>query len=401
MAESTADPLTRRRVERWFVRRGVPHFIVDYTASGDIFTRAAPLLAVIFLGEMGTAFHFGFGFWGNVLAFLGALAIVLTTIVTVNRLRHRRLWTLPNTVGPIELAAFLIVPPLIPLVIRDQWHKTIGTFIGNALFLCFVYLTTSYALLPILRWAFVQAWRQLKTIANLMAKSLPLMLVFSMFIFVNADTWGLAGQIPCAFLAIAVGIVVLVGSLFIVLRVPQELHSLDSFHNWAEVAGSAATTPAAELPVAAESDLATDPLARRERTNLGLVLFFNQAVQVFLVTCAIGIFYVIFGIFVIQPATVKLWTGHVAHPIWRTFSFLGGHAFLSRELIITAIFVAAVSGLQFAVAAVTDSTYREEFHAGLTRELRTAMAVRHLYRAAYLTERKADSAAAPKTTKRT
>ncbi len=376
------DPLTRRQVERWFVRRGVPHFIAGYTASNDIFTRAAPLLAVIFLGEMGTAFHFSFGFWGNVLAFFGALAIVVVATAVVNRLRHRRLWALPDSVGKIELTAFLVVPPLIPLVIRDQWHKTIGTFIANLVFLVLIYLATSYALLPILRWAFVQAARQLKTIANLMAKSLPLMLVFSMFIFVNADTWGLAGQIPPAFLAIVVAIVVAFGSLFILLRLPHEVHSTGTFDSWDAVTLAAASTPAAELPPGAAVD--ADPLSRRERTNLGLVLFFNQAVQVFLVTCAIGLFYLIFGLFVMQRKTVALWTGHKAHVVGPTFHFLDGDLFLSRELIITAIFVAAVSGLQFAVAAITDSTYREEFYAGLTEELRTALAVRRLYRASYV-----------------
>jgi hypothetical protein len=292
------------------------------------------------------------------------------------------LWALPDSVGKTELLMFLVVPPLIPLVIRDQWHKTIGTLIANVIFLVLVYLATSYALLPILRWAFVQAARQLRTIANLMAKSLPLMLVFSMFIFVNADTWGLAGQIPPAFLAIVVGIVVAFGSLFILLRLPHELHSIGSFASWNEVRLSAVTTPAAELPVGVAVD--ADPLSRRERTNLGLVLFFNQAVQVFLVTCAIGLFYLTFGLFVMQRKTVALWTGHNAHVVGPTFHFLDGDLFLSKELIITAIFVAAVSGLQFAVAAITDSTYREEFYAGLTAELRTALAVRRLYRASYV-----------------
>lgn len=375
------DP-QRRVMERWFVRRGVPHFIADYRATSDIFTRAAPLLAVIFLGEMGTAFHFAFGFWGNVGAFCAALAIVLATLFVVNRLRHRPWSAVPDTIGPIELAAFLVVPPIIPLAVRDQWHKTIGTFIGNLLILGFVYLVTSYAILPILRWAFVQAGRQLRTILNLMAKSLPLMLLFSMFIFVNADTWGLAGQIPWPFLLIAVGILLVVGSLFIVLRVPTELRNLSAFTSWEEVSAAAADTPAVRLPTPG-GHFAPDPLHGRERTNLGLVLFFNQAVQVFLVSCAIGVFYIAFGLFVIQPGTVKLWTGHAVRRLGPHFEFLHGQIVLSRELLITAIFVAAVSGLQFAIAAITDATYREEFYAGLTEELRTALAARRLYRAAY------------------
>jgi hypothetical protein len=164
--------------------------------------------------------------------------------------------------------------------------------------------------------------------------------------------------------------------------VPTELRNLSAFTSWDEVSTSATGTPAARLALPG-SEFGADPLNRRERTNLGLVLFFNQAVQVFLVSCAIGIFYVAFGLFVIQPGTVKLWTGHAIRRVGPHFEFLHGQIVLSRELLITAIFVAAVSGLQFAIAAITDATYREEFYAGLTDDLRTALAARRLYRAIY------------------
>jgi hypothetical protein len=35
--------------ERWFVRRGVPHFIEHYDASEHIWTRSLPLLVVIYV----------------------------------------------------------------------------------------------------------------------------------------------------------------------------------------------------------------------------------------------------------------------------------------------------------------------------------------------------------------
>ena len=58
----------------------------------------------------------------------------------------------------------------------------------------------------------------------------------------------------------------------------------------------------------------------------------------------------------------------------------GGHdLLLSGELVRTAIFIAAVAGLQFTVAALTDSTYRDEFYDEITRDIRQAIAVRDLY----------------------
>jgi hypothetical protein len=35
----TADPLVVRRVEEWFLARGVPHFIDGYSVTRDVFTR--------------------------------------------------------------------------------------------------------------------------------------------------------------------------------------------------------------------------------------------------------------------------------------------------------------------------------------------------------------------------
>jgi len=33
--------------ERWFVRRGLPHAIDEYTATEDVFTRMFPVLALL------------------------------------------------------------------------------------------------------------------------------------------------------------------------------------------------------------------------------------------------------------------------------------------------------------------------------------------------------------------
>ena len=42
----------RSPVERWFMRRGIPHFIEGYAAGTDILTRVAPVLALVFVTEI-------------------------------------------------------------------------------------------------------------------------------------------------------------------------------------------------------------------------------------------------------------------------------------------------------------------------------------------------------------
>jgi hypothetical protein len=369
----------RAVVERWFVRRGVPHFIHHYTATRNVFTRTTWPLIAVFLAELGAAFNFNFSWWQNGLAYLGAMAAVLLFWAGVNRLRGRHPLALPRSFGPIELTIFVLLPPLVPEAFGLQGAQALLLIGGNLALLVVVYAVTSYGVLPILRWALLQTLRQLVDLANLLVKSLPLMLLFSMFIFLSADVWQVVADISTVSLAASVGLLLAVGSAFVLLRLPRELTALATFGTWAEVRQHAAGTPLAELvPPAGLPEPGAAALRKRERLNLGLMLFLGQAVQVLLVTAAIGVFYVAFGLFALPQATLRTWTGAPPHLIG-PWSIAGNH--LSRELLISALLVAAVSGLQFTVAALTDATYREEFYADVTRDLRTTMAVRTLYRA--------------------
>lgn len=366
-------------VERWFVRRGVPHFIHHYTATGNVFTRTTGPLTAVFVLELGTALNFSFSWWQNLLAFLAAMGAVLAVWIVLNRLRGRRPLAPPRSVGPVELAIFVLLPPLLPEVFGGQNRQAVLLVAANLGLLLLSYWVTSYALLPILRWALMQTLRQVGDLANLLVKSLPLMLLFSMFLFLSADIWQIVADIPPRALAGTVGLLVLVGSAFVLLRVPRELADLARFTSWAEVHEHAAGTPLAQVePPVTRPQPGDQSLRRRERVNLGLMLFLGQAVQVLLVTAAIGAFYVAFGLLALPEHTLQGWLGRPAHPL-TGLSVAGNH--LTRELLVGAGMVAAVSGLQFTVAALTDATYREEFYAEVTRDLRTALAVRTLYRA--------------------
>ena len=40
-------------VEKWFIKRGLPHFIENYKATEDVFNRALPLFVVLVVFQMG------------------------------------------------------------------------------------------------------------------------------------------------------------------------------------------------------------------------------------------------------------------------------------------------------------------------------------------------------------
>ena len=64
------------------------------------------------------------------------------------------------------------------------------------------------------------------------------------------------------------------------------------------------------------------------------------------------------------------WIGIDRRTCWSTFSLGGDHFELTEELLRVAGGLAAFSGFYFAVAMLTDSTYREEFLDELTDEMR-------------------------------
>jgi hypothetical protein len=370
-----------RRTEKWFVRRGLPHFIADYSATRDIFTRASGFLLFVFVVELLNALNQDFEWWQNLLAMLGAIIIAVAVLVGVNRLRGHRPFQRPDTIGVVELTAFVVVPAIIPYAVGGlQVAQAIDIAVGNLFLLLLVFVVVGYGMVPMTRWAIVQMFQQTRNVTNLFVRSLPLLLLFTMFMFFNAEVWKIIDDLPNLFFAIAIGILVLVGSAFVLLRFPRELQAMSTFESWADIAERAAGTPMADVGV---DGLADPPpvvrLGRRARLNVGLVLFASQAIQILLVTAAIGAFYVLFGMFTIIETTVEQWTGsqHLeAIARWN----LGGHELLfSNELLRTSIFIAAIAGLQFTIAALTDSTYRDEFYDEITRDVRQAIAVRDLY----------------------
>ena len=103
--------------------------------------------------------------------------------------------------------------------------------------------------------------------------------------------------------------------------------------------------------------------------------------QILIVTTLIFVFYVVFGLFSVIPTTIEQWTGSTDLETILDLPALGGEIVLTWELVRTALFIAAVAGLQFTVAALTDESYRTTFYERITDRIRVTLAVRALYRA--------------------
>lgn len=371
------------RVERWFIRQGIPHFIHRYSAGEDVLTRAVPVLSLVFLAELLLVFSDRFRGWAQAVVALLVLGAALAGVAAVNRIRGRRPFQLPDDVGPWELALFVLVPAALLAATADD--PVVGLVVagGNVLVLVAVYLITSYGLVPMSRWALARLLGQTGDLAPIIGRTLPLMLLFSAFLFVNAEIWQVASDAPGAFYALVIGLLVLIGAVMVLLSLRNTLDEVNAFGSWDEVADAAAAGPGAGLPVPAEDGPpAPPPLDGRERVNVALVLFITLAIKVLLVTLVIGLFYVIFGLLMIREETIAQWIAAGGIPgddeLWRG-SLFGNEVVLTRQLLFVTGFITALSGLQFTAQVVNDAAFRAQFAEDMTAEMRTACAVRCLY----------------------
>ena len=369
-----------RRTERWFIRRGLPHLIEGYRATTDVWTRAAPFLTLVFLAEMALTLDEDREGWDEVLPFLGGAAILLTGVVVVNRLRGRRPLQRPDRVGTPELTLFVLGPAVLPAVFStDHVVDSIAVVALNLAILALSYIVTSYGLIPMTRWALARTTEQIANLADLMMRSLPLLLLFATVLFINAEIWQVGSDFEAPFFLLSLGLLFVAGTSFLVLRQRRELAQVSAFASWADACAVAAASPAREVPPEALSGTPDPPpLSRRARLNMATVMVFSQGLQIVLVAGAIGVFYVAFGLVAVREATMTAWVGDGLDRIG-ALTLFGHEVLLTWDLIRVCILIAALSAVQLTFSALTDQTYRQEFFEDMLAEMREALAARALY----------------------
>ena len=344
--------------ERDFRRAGLPLLIEDYSAREDIFTRAVPLLTLVFVAEMLGAIQAEWSLLENIGAALGGLAFLLGGFVLLNALRGRPPLARPRDVGPLELAAFVLLPALLPLIFGGQVTSAIVTAAGNLALLGLIYLVIGYGLFSILRWALGRLFGQLAASLNLLTRAVPLLLIFALVLFVNTEMWQVFSELPRSFLGWIAGLIVGLGLVFLAFRLPREVLALER-----EAGGSG---PA---------------LDRRQRINVGLVMLVSQGLQILVVSLAVAGFFVAFGALAIGPEVRESWIGSNGNVLF-TINLLDEPIQITEQLLRVSGGIALFSGLYYAIAVLTDSTYREEFLDELTDEMRTTFRKRSEYLAA-------------------
>jgi hypothetical protein len=359
MPEPTGTPNVelQAELERRFRRAGLPLFIQDYTAAEDIFTRALPLLALVFVALVLNALNLEWGFWANVGAFLGAIAFMAAAFGLFNVARHRPFLSMPRRIGRSELAAFVLIPALLPLMFGGQLVSSLVTIVALVAFLGLIYLVVGFGLLSILRWTGARLFSGLGSSLRTLVRAIPLLLFFSLLLFLTTEMWQVLATAPRAYLGAVTVLVMGLGAVFLLARVPKEVAALE------REAGAGA---------------GEEPLSRLQLANVGLVLFVSQAVQVLFVGLGVALFFTIFGAFTVSPTVLNEWIGNTGHTVW-SFGLFGHRVVITQELLRVAGAIGAFSGLYYAITALIDPTYREEFTGEMTNEMRSVFEDRAEY----------------------
>lgn len=368
-------------VERWFVHRGVPHFIEDYDAGTDIWTRAAPLLLVAYVAGGFNALDLAHWSWQrNVLVGLAVVAMLAATFCVANWLRDRPLFSRPTEIGNVELALVVLGPALPPLVLGQPADAVQSVLEGIAV-LALIYFGTSYGIVPLLRWAGARSVAQLPLLAALVLRVLPLVLLFTVFFFISSEAWQVAGTLAGVPYVLVLVMFFLLGALFALSRLPKEMRGLATFGSWADVGAALGTdSPIAADAVPAAGSAPEPQLLLRQKVNVGLVQLFPQILQVTFVAAVLFGFFLLFGFLAIPEETIASWTGLADVHVYARWNVSNHELVLSEPLVRVAGFLGAFNGMYFTVVLTTDATYREEFAEDVRPEVRQALAVRTAYR---------------------
>jgi hypothetical protein len=300
-----------------------------------------------------------------------------------NRLRRRPLLARPESIGVFEVAVFVLAPPAIPLLFGGQWRSALATAIGNLLLLVVIFLGTSYGVVPLTRWAGARTVRELEQVVSLLVRALPLLILFITFIFLQNEAWQITAGLNGPYYWIVLGLFVLIGVGFSVIRLPREIGQLSEFESWDVVLGRVEGTPASALVAesARGERVDTPPLSKRQWGTVALVFLFSQALQVVLVSAMVFLFLFVFGVLVVTEPVAR---GFVdAQPnVLASLELWGRDLVITEELLRVTGFLTVFAGLYFSVTAVTDESYRSEFIGEILEEMRRSLAVRAVYLAA-------------------
>lgn len=203
--------------------RGVPHFVERKTDGSllDAWTRALPLLVAGYLLRGFNALNLAdWSVVRNVGVGCAVLAMLLAAWVLSNRLRGVATFARPTDIDAPELTLFLL-GPAIPIIAFEQFGDAFESIVLGVVLLALIYVWASYGIGALLRWGLRRGRSQLTGLGSLVARALPLLLLFNTFLFINAEVWEMAGTLYGVAYVVVLGTFVGLGVIFALVACPD------------------------------------------------------------------------------------------------------------------------------------------------------------------------------------
>jgi hypothetical protein len=370
----------RRQIERWFSARGVPQLIEGFSTEQRMDARALPFILVWLV--TGTL-----ALWSRrveaepteqVLVGLAALATTLAVIGGVLALRRHPPFSGGVRLDLLDIALIGVVPGVAAAVVRQDPGVAIGVT-GNVLLgVGVIYLVIGFGLAEIGWWALGHLRAQLAQISTLVARTLPVLLILVVFLLFASELWQAAQTLNGADLAAVITLLLLVASVLVVTSAREEIARLETELTDETLVTRLPGTPAESLVPIVRLAPPSRPLAWRERTNLVFLMLVSQVVQSLFVGLLVTLFLVVLGVLAIPEQVQGQWAFAPVRGILG-FELFGEQRLVSAELLVAAGLLGGMCALYFTGLALTDSTYRAEFHARVVRDIEEIMAVRAAY----------------------
>ncbi len=374
------QPPERRRLERYFLHHGLPHLAAGYDPRTDTLTRMRSPLVVLLLVGLAFVLRPDWPWTLRIPALLAGIGVAAGIFVLVNFLRHRPLLDRPQRVGFPEVAVLVLAPPVAAAALGEGGRFVLGLAIGTLGIALFLYALMSFGVLSL----FLHQWRRagdgIAASGAVAIRAMPPVLAVLLFLSLSRESWQAFGDLEgwrYGGVVIAFTLLVL---LILVVGLSQERSQLLTPQPGDDLSESARRTPAAAL-VERHVSPVTPALGRLERLNVGLALLLTLFTRVVAVAIAVGAFFLIFGLLVVDRELSLRWVG--GDPNLLVAATIAG-----REVVLTeahfrvAGILGAFGALYFAAVALGDPRHREKFLDDELDRLSGVMAAWAYYRGA-------------------
>lgn len=377
----TLDPALRGDIERWFARRGVPQLIEGYRSEPAMDSRAAPLIAAWLV--IGTIRDWGtrpdWPLTSNLLGIVATIAWMAIAWTVVSRIRGRPVLTMPRTVDMVDIATVAFLPALPAALIDGTVREAVTAVLGALTGIGVIYVIIGFGLIEIGAWAIERLWLELTHIVELVARTLPVLLILVVFLLFAAEIWEAAHAMSGVELGLVLLLMLIVAALLVVTTFRGELGRIESRSDVAGVLADASDTPAQPLIDRSRGDVVgSNPLTWLERSNLTLLVAVPQLLQAVAVGVVVMGFLVLFALIAIPASVQEAWIGEPARVVI-SFTLLDEQRTLSEELLIVSTMLGGIVGLYFSGLAITDPKYRPEQFDREVVGVREILAVRAVY----------------------